>query len=352
MADDRESRDYRAPFRIAGSRGSAVSSPDAREDFDSIRPVATLLMGAAHADGELRVEEQETVRDLLRQLLGCQELPGEVEAHLRGFDPAAFDLERAIDEFRAQAHTSERRMLELVRKVCDADATVDLSEDNYMLALALAMSLAPPDYQKLVVRESSGINGPIKRFLDVLLGSIAFACLALPMLLIATAVKLSSPGPVLFRQRRYGRAGAVIDVFKFRTMSVLEDGSDVKQVTARDPRVTPLGNFLRRSSLDELPQLFNVLRGEMSLVGPRPHAVLHNEQYRRQIVEYMLRHKVKPGITGWAQVNGHRGETDTLRKMVHRVEHDLYYIRHWSLWLDAKILFLTIFGRRVWRNAQ
>jgi len=171
------------------------------------------------------------------------------------------------------------------------------------------------------------------------------------MALIALGVKLSSQGPVFFRQRRYGLNGEEIRVLKFRTMTVTEDGPNVKQAVKGDQRITRFGGFLRRTSLDELPQFINVLSGEMSIVGPRPHAVAHNEMYRRMIHGYMLRHKVKPGITGWAQVNGYRGETDTLEKMVARVEHDLSYIRGWSLWLDLKIIFLTVFGRKVRENA-
>jgi putative colanic acid biosynthesis UDP-glucose lipid carrier transferase len=154
-------------------------------------------------------------------------------------------------------------------------------------------------------------------------------------------VKVSSPGPVLFKQRRYGIDGKEISVWKFRTMRVCEDGDHVPQATKKDPRITPLGSFLRRTSLDELPQFVNVLMGRMSIVGPRPHAVAHNELYRGQVKGYMLRHKVRPGITGWAQINGWRGETDTLDKMVNRIEHDLWYIRNWSLWLDLKIIVLT-----------
>jgi putative colanic acid biosynthesis UDP-glucose lipid carrier transferase len=156
---------------------------------------------------------------------------------------------------------------------------------------------------------------------------------------------------VLFRQRRYGLSGRQIYVWKYRTMTVCEDDAQVTQAKRGDQRVTRLGTWLRRTSLDELPQLFNVMEGTMSLVGPRPHAVAHNELYRSQIHGYMLRHKVKPGITGWAQVNGWRGETDTLRKMEKRIEHDLYYIHHWGIGLDLKILFLTVFGRRVRQNA-
>jgi putative colanic acid biosynthesis UDP-glucose lipid carrier transferase len=148
---------------------------------------------------------------------------------------------------------------------------------------------------------------------------------------------------VLFRQDRYGLDGKRIGVLKFRSMKVQENAELVVQATRNDPRVTWFGAFLRRTSLDELPQFINVLHGEMSVVGPRPHAVAHNEQYRNQVAFYMLRHKVKPGITGWAQVNGWRGETDTLDKMAKRVEFDLYYIRHWSLWFDIKIIVRTIF---------
>jgi len=350
--DERTSRDYESlPFRIAGSRGSAVSSPDTREDYDSVRPVANLLLGAAHADQEYGEAEQASVRGLLCQLIGRTELPAQLEQHLQEFDPQRFDLPQAIADFQERAHTSPRRMLELTRKVCDADGRIDIREDNYMVALALALSLAPTEYRGLVVAEARGINGTIKRAEDLVLGSLALLVAAVPMLLIALAIKLGSKGPVFFRQRRYGAGGTEIEVWKFRSMRVEEDGPQVAQATKQDPRVTPLGRFLRRSSLDELPQLINVVRGDMSLIGPRPHAVAHNELYQRQIVEYMLRHKVKPGITGWAQVNGWRGETDTLRKMVYRVEHDLYYIRHWSAWLDFKILWLTVFGRKVRQNA-
>jgi putative colanic acid biosynthesis UDP-glucose lipid carrier transferase len=162
------------------------------------------------------------------------------------------------------------------------------------------------------------------------------------MLVIAIAIKLTSRGPVFFRQRRYGLDGREILVWKFRTMTVCEDGDEVRQATRGDARVTRLGAFLRRTSLDELPQLFNVLGGSMSLVGPRPHAAAHNEQYRKMIQGYMLRHKVKPGITGLAQVRGWRGETDTLEKMQRRVECDHQYIRDWSLWLDIQILLQTL----------
>jgi putative colanic acid biosynthesis UDP-glucose lipid carrier transferase len=162
------------------------------------------------------------------------------------------------------------------------------------------------------------------------------------MLIIAILVKITSSGSVLFKQRRFGLDGNEIIVWKFRSMSVAEDGSKVVQAKKNDPRVTKLGGFLRKTSLDELPQFINVLQGSMSVVGPRPHAVAHNELYRKQIKGYMLRHKVKPGITGLAQIKGFRGETDTLDKMEGRIKYDLEYIEHWSLHMDIKIVILTI----------
>lgn len=187
-----------------------------------------------------------------------------------------------------------------------------------------------------------GVSGWVKRAEDVVIGSMILVLIAIPMLFIAIAVKLTSEGPVIFRQQRYGMDGQQISVPKFRSMLVMEDGDDVKQAQVADPRVTPLGAILRKTSLDELPQFITVIAGSMSIVGPRPHAVSHNEEYRKHIRGYMLRHKVKPGITGWAQINGWRGETDTLHKMQKRIECDLWYLDNWSLWLDIKTILLTI----------
>lgn len=189
----------------------------------------------------------------------------------------------------------------------------------------------------------SGINRLLKRAEDIVLATLILLLISPVLCGIALLVKLTSKGPVIFRQTRYGMDGKPIKVWKFRSMKVMENDAVVTQATQNDPRVTPVGNFLRRTSLDELPQFINVLTGGMSIVGPRPHAVAHNEQYRQLIEGYMLRHKVKPGITGWAQINGWRGETDTLEKMEKRVEFDLEYIREWSVWFDIKIVFLTIF---------
>ncbi|MBI4207746.1 MAG: undecaprenyl-phosphate glucose phosphotransferase [Betaproteobacteria bacterium] len=187
-----------------------------------------------------------------------------------------------------------------------------------------------------------GINGVLKRTADLLITGLIVLAIWPLMLAIAIGVKFSSPGPVLFRQRRYGVDGKQIVVYKFRTMTVCEDGAHVEQAKRDDSRVTPFGAFLRRTSLDELPQFINVLEGGMSIVGPRPHAVAHNEQYRRLISGYMVRHKVRPGITGWAQINGFRGETQTVEKMKQRIEYDLDYLKHWSLSLDLWIIFKTV----------
>jgi len=171
------------------------------------------------------------------------------------------------------------------------------------------------------------------------------------LLLIAIGVKLSSPGPVIFKQRRHGVNGKPMKIYKFRSMVVHEETASISQATKQDIRITPFGSFLRRSSLDELPQFFNVLQGRMSIVGPRPHAVAHNEEFKELIDSYMRRHQVKPGITGWAQINGFRGETDTLEKMEMRIEADLYYINNWSIWFDLKIIFLTVFKGFFGKNA-
>jgi len=188
----------------------------------------------------------------------------------------------------------------------------------------------------------SGMNGVVKRGSDIVLSILILLLTAPLMIAIAIAVKLSSPGPAFFRQRRYGLDGSEIVVYKFRTMRVMEDGGTIQQVSKDDPRVTQLGSFLRRTSLDEIPQFVNVLQGRMSIVGPRPHAVAHNEVYRKLIKGYMQRHKVKPGITGWAQVNGLRGETEALEKMKARIEYDLDYLRNWSLRLDLYIIAKTV----------
>ncbi len=187
-----------------------------------------------------------------------------------------------------------------------------------------------------------GPAGLLKRACDLVIASSALVLLAPIMVTLAIAVKMSSPGPVIFRQRRYGLDGEEIIVYKFRSMTVVEDGPTIVQAQRVDARVTRLGAFMRRTSLDELPQFINVLQGRMSVVGPRPHAVAHNELYRTQIRSYMVRHKVRPGITGWAQVNGLRGETQSLERMQARVRLDLEYLRQWSLAMDLAIIIRTV----------
>lgn len=196
-----------------------------------------------------------------------------------------------------------------------------------------------------------GVFGWIKQLEDMVLGAILLTIAAVPMLFIALVIRLTSKGPVLFKQTRYGLNGQPIEVLKFRTMTVCENGPNLKQATKNDNRITKFGRFLRRTSMDELPQFLQVMTGKMSIVGPRPHAVAQNEQYRELLEYYMVRHKVKPGITGWAQVNGWRGETNTDEKMRKRLQYDLLYIRNWSLFLDIKIIFLTVFSRKAHRNA-
>jgi exopolysaccharide biosynthesis polyprenyl glycosylphosphotransferase len=192
------------------------------------------------------------------------------------------------------------------------------------------------------------LDRALKRTLD-LFGTVVGLVLLSPLLLtIAVLIKLESRGPILFTQWRSGFNGQKFRIFKFRSMMVLEDGPVIRQAKRDDPRFTPLGRLLRRTSIDELPQLFNVLRGEMSLVGPRPHAIAHDSEFARMIAEYGLRYGVKPGITGWAQVNGYRGETGTLDLLSKRVEFDLWYIENWSIWLDLKIIFGTLTSE-IWR---
>ncbi len=196
-----------------------------------------------------------------------------------------------------------------------------------------------------------GMSAFWKRAFDFSFASMVLLLFWPVLVAIAAAIKISSPGPVIFRQRRYGLNGEQILVYKFRTMTVCEDGPIVAQASREDRRVTRIGALLRRTSLDELPQLFNVLEGKMSFVGPRPHAVAHNEEYRKLICGYMIRHKVRPGITGWAQVNGLRGETATVDKMQRRIQYDLEYLNNWSFKLDLKIIARTAFTVLGHRNA-
>jgi len=247
---------------------------------------------------------------------------------------------------------AEERLKEVIDRLQDTTVSVYFAPDIFIFSLLQAGFTDLRGIPLISLWETPfyGIHGWLKRAEDIVLAGFILVLISPLMLLIALGIKLTSPGPVIFRQRRYGLDGQEIIVYKFRTMTVCEDGPVVPQACRSDSRVTRLGGFLRRTSLDELPQFFNVLKGTMSIVGPRPHAVAHNELYRKQIPGYMLRHKVRPGITGWAQINGWRGETDTLEKMERRLEFDLEYLRRWSLGLDLKIIFISLF--KGWTGSQ
>jgi Undecaprenyl-phosphate glucose phosphotransferase len=191
----------------------------------------------------------------------------------------------------------------------------------------------------------------VKRTFDIVVAGTALILLLPLMAFVALAIKIESPGPIFFWQKRHGYNNSTIKVAKFRSMFVAADTDSFVQATRNDSRVTLIGRMLRRTNIDEIPQLFNVLMGNMSIVGPRPHATAHNQMFEGRILPFSRRHNIKPGITGWAQVNGHRGETDTLEKMQRRVEYDLYYIDNWSLLLDFQIMLLTLFSRRSYLNA-
>lgn len=239
---------------------------------------------------------------------------------------------------------AERRIIYVIESLADTTVSVYVVPDLFVFSLYKARWVTVGGMPVISTFESPfyGTESWVKRAEDVLLSALILLLISPLLLIIAVGVKLSSPGPAIFKQRRYGLKGEIVEVWKFRSMTVCDDGVKVVQARKNDARVTRFGSFLRRTSLDELPQFINVLQGTMSIVGPRPHAVAHNEQYRKLIRGYMLRHKVKPGITGLAQVNGWRGETDTLDKMQKRVEHDLEYIQNWSLWLDIKIILKTV----------
>ena len=263
------------------------------------------------------------------------------------------DLSRLADFARAQRidviyialpMASQPRILRLLEDLRDTTASIYFVPDIFVSDLIQARVDSIGGLPVVAVCESPfyGFNGMVKRMSDIVLASVILVLIAPLLLAIAIGVKLSSSGPILFKQRRYGLDGRKIVVYKFRSMSVAEDGDLVRQATRNDSRITKFGAFLRRTSLDELPQFINVLQGRMSVVGPRPHAVAHNETYRKLIRGYMIRHKVRPGITGLAQVNGFRGETETVEKMKGRIDMDLTYLRNWALLLDLQIILKTV----------
>jgi putative colanic acid biosynthesis UDP-glucose lipid carrier transferase len=239
---------------------------------------------------------------------------------------------------------SQPRIVELLSQVQGTTASVFFVPDVFGISIIQGRLHDMNGVPVVGLQETpfTGTNRLVKRLSDIVLASAILVLISPLLLAVAIGVRLSSPGPVIFAQRRNGLDGEEIVIYKFRSMRTADDGAVVPQATKEDPRITPFGAFLRRSSLDELPQFINVLQGRMSIVGPRPHAVAHNEQYRQLIKAYMVRHKVKPGITGWAQIHGLRGETETVEKMQARVEYDLEYLRNWSLSLDLQIIVRTI----------
>lgn len=234
---------------------------------------------------------------------------------------------------------------ELMEALQDSTVSIYFIPDSKLFGVPGVQVTEMVGVPLLVVAETPfiGLSHTLKRMMDIVISVTLLLALTPVLISVAIAVKLSSPGPIVFRQKRYGVGGKEIDVYKFRSMRVTPPSAVVKQAKPNDDRITRVGKFIRKSSLDELPQFINVLQGSMSIVGPRPHAVQHNELYRKLIPGYMLRHKVKPGITGWAQVNGLRGETETIDKMRRRIQHDLVYISHWSVSFDIQIILRTIF---------
>lgn len=239
---------------------------------------------------------------------------------------------------------SRPRILQILDDLKDTTASIYFVPDMFITDLIQGRSDSVCGTSVISVCDTPfrGFNGALKRASDMILSVLILLLISPIMLIIGLMVKMGSPGPAIFKQRRYGLDGEQILVYKFRSMAVTEDGGTIQQAQKNDSRVTRLGAILRKTSLDELPQFINVLQGRMSIVGPRPHAVAHNELYRTLIKGYMVRHKVRPGITGWAQVNGQRGETDTLDKMQARIDFDLDYLRNWSLQLDFFIILKTI----------
>ncbi|MBW8778684.1 MAG: undecaprenyl-phosphate glucose phosphotransferase [Burkholderiales bacterium] len=266
-------------------------------------------------------------------LLGSlRQLPEFIEAH------------GVKDVFITLPLTSQPRIQSLLESLQNTTASIHFVPDIFGVSVIQGRleDMGGVPVVGLMVAPFTGINGFIKRVSDIVLSTLILLMISPILLVLAIGVKMSSPGPVIFRQRRTGLDGEIIEVYKFRSMRTTDDGAVVKQATRDDPRITPFGALIRKTSLDELPQFVNVLQGRMSIVGPRPHAVAHNEQYRKLVKAYMARHKVKPGITGWAQVNGLCGETDTLDKMAARIEFDLEYLRNWTLGLDLLIIARTV----------
>jgi Undecaprenyl-phosphate glucose phosphotransferase len=322
----------------------------------------TLVVGAGDL-GRRLVEHLRTSRDSGIEIAGIfddrhSRIPGDIEGI-----PVLGDMDDLIAYTRnhpvdliiiALPWAAEKRLTEVMNAIRTVPVDVLLSPDfiGFQLFDRGVTHLGGVPMLTVFERPLSGWNYLLKGVEDRFIALLVLLLFAPVMLAVAIAIKLTSAGPVLFRQKRYGFNNEVFEVYKFRTMynRPVEDAS-VPQAKRGDPRITAVGGFLRRTSLDELPQLFNVMKGEMSIVGPRPHAVAHNEEFSKIIGQYYARHRVKPGITGWAQIHGYRGETDTPEKMAKRVQYDIYYIDNWSLLLDLRILVMTLFVGFINRNA-
>ncbi len=271
----------------------------------------------------------------------------ELEKYSGNFDKMLQDAKNGnIDHvYLTLPLAAENRISIFIKQLADTTVSVNIVPDFFTFNLIQSKWSNIQGIPVVSVFDTpfNAFDGVTKRIEDLILCCVILPIITVPMLLIAIAIKFTSAGPVIFKQQRYGIKGEKIEVWKFRSMTVCENGDEIKQATKNDSRLTSIGGFLRRTSLDELPQFINVAQGSMSVVGPRPHAIAHNEFYRKQIQGYMLRHKVKPGITGLAQINGCRGETDTIDKMEARINYDLEYMKQWSLWIDIKIVIITIF---------
>jgi len=313
--------------------------------------VSIALAGRIRADPGLGIRVEGSFDDRSPERLGMPEGRG----LLGGLsDLAEYVNTHKVDLiFIALPMRQVQRVVDLLDDLRNTTASIYFVPDIFVMDLIQSRTAEISGVPVVAMCETpfQGTPGLVKRAMDVTISVLSLVFLSPFLLVVSLLIKLGSPGPVIFRQRRYGLDGQIIDVYKFRTMKVVEDGPNVVQATRDDPRVTSIGRFLRRFSIDELPQLFNVIGGSMSLVGPRPHAIAHNEEYRVLIKGYMVRHKVLPGITGLAQVNGCRGETSRLEDMKARIGYDLEYLRQWTPSLDLRILFRTAIQVLVDRKA-
>ena len=310
--------------------------------FAGVNDVSLSLAERMRTSGELGMTVQGFFDDRSADRLTGSGEPARILGRLQ--DLGAYVKAHRIDViFVALPIRHVARVMQLLDDLRDTTASIYYVPDIFVFDLIQARAGEIQGIPVVALCETpfAGYRGAIKRFMDVTVALGATIVLSPLLAAIAIAVKMSSPGPAIFRQRRYGLDGKEIIVYKFRTMKVSEDGAKVVQATRDDERVTSIGRVLRRYSLDELPQLWNVMQGRMSLIGPRPHAVAHNEEYRKLIKGYMIRHKVLPGITGLAQVSGCRGETSSLEDMQARIRFDLEYLRRWSIGLDLQILLKT-----------